>query len=151
MENIIQNLKTKSMTNSAKQLNEIIRSFSNINANASISQLAAIIDLCSKAGIRFSYDVNYLEALASFTAINYPEWNLEAINIEIESLANQGKIEEATLKRDKTLLLKNEIHRQFRLEKYGTEDWFTEKSDREIFFVPTEIAVINSLIPGYKL
>jgi len=132
--------------NSTKQLNEIIRNISNMNANASISQLARIIDLCSKAGIRFSYDVNYLEALASFTAINYPEWNLEAINIEIESLANQGKIEEATLKRDRTLLLKNEIHRQFRHEKYGTEDWFIEKSKSEIFFLTTNIAVIDSLI-----
>ena len=134
------------MINSTKQLNEIIRNFSSINANSSISQLAAIIDLCSKAGIRFSYDVNYLEALASFTASNYPEWNLEAINIEIESLANQGKIEEATLKRDKTLLLKNEIHRQFRLEKYGTEDWFIEKSESEIFFIPTQFSVIDGLI-----
>lgn len=134
------------MINSTKQLNEIIRNISNMNANASISQLARIIDLCSKAGIRFSYDVNYLEALASFTAINYPEWNLEAINIEIESLANQGKIEEATLKRDKLLFLKNEIHRQIRLEKYGTEDWFIEKSKSEILYLITNIAVIDSLI-----
>ena len=117
-----------------------------MNANASISKLARIIDLCSKAGIRFSYDVNYLEALASFTAINHPEWNLEAINIEIESLANQGKIEEATLKRDKLLFLKNEIHRQFRNEKYGTEDWFIEKSKSEILYLITNIAVIDSLI-----
>jgi hypothetical protein len=134
------------MINSTKQLNEIVRNLSNMNANASISQLAAIIDLCSKTGIKFSYDANYAEALASFTASNFPEWNLEATNTEIESLANQGKIEEATLKREKTLLLKNEIYRQFRLEKYGTEDWFIEKSQSEIFFLPTHIAVIDSLI-----
>ena len=134
------------MINSTKQLNEIVRNLSNTNANASISQLAAIIDLCSKAGIRFSYEVNYVEALESFTASNFPEWNLEATNMELESLANQGKIEEATLKRDKTLLLKNEIHRQFRLEKYGTEDSFIEKSNSEIFFLPTQISVIDSLI-----
>ena len=87
-----------------------------------------------------------MEALESFTASNFPEWNLEATNMELESLANQGKIEEATLKRDKTLLLKNEIHRQFRLEKYGTEDSFIEKSNSEIFFLPTQISVIDSLI-----
>jgi hypothetical protein len=138
------------MINSIKQLNEIIRNFSNINSNASISQLAAIIDLCSKAGIRFSYDVNYLEALASFTAIIYTELNLEAVNIEIESLANQGKIEEATLKRDKTLHLKNEINRQFRLEKHGTEDWFIVKSESEIFFLPTQISGVDSLIFNMK-
>lgn len=134
------------MINSTKQLNEIIRNVSYMNANSSISQIGAIIDLCSKVGIRFSYDVNYMEALASFTASKFPEWNLEATNIEIESLANQGKIEEATIKRDKTMLLKNKIHRQFRLEKYGTEDWFIEKSKGEIFFLPTNIAVIDSLI-----
>ena len=87
-----------------------------------------------------------MEALASFTASNFPEWNLETTNIEIESLANQGMIEEANLKRDKTLLLKNEIHRQFRLEKYETEDSFIENSKSEIFFLPTNIAGIDSLI-----
>ena len=39
----------------------------------------------------------------------------------------------------------------FRLEKYGTEDWFIEKSENEIFFLPTEISVIDSLIPGYNV
>jgi hypothetical protein len=139
------------MINSTKQLNEIIRNLSNENANTSISQLAAIIDLCSKAGIRFSYDVNYEEALASFTANKFPEWNSEITNSEIESLANHGKYEEAAVRRDKTLVLKNEIHRQFRLEKYGTENWFTEKSESEILFSPTKNAVIDSLVPGYIL
>ncbi|MCX6197395.1 MAG: hypothetical protein NTY55_12240, partial [Flavobacteriia bacterium] len=69
----------------------------------------------------------------------------------IELLANQGKYEEAAIKREETLLLKNEIQRRFRLEKYGTEDWFIEKSESEIFFLPTEIAVIDSLILGYKV
>lgn len=49
------------------------------------------------------------------------------------------------------LSLKNEIHRQFRLEKHGTEDWFMEKSESEIFFLPTKNEVIDSLVPGYKL
>jgi hypothetical protein len=139
------------MINSTKQLNEIIRNLSKENANTSISQLAAIINFCSKAGIRFSYDVNYEEALASFTANRFPEWNVEDTNREIESLANQGKYEEAAIIRDNTLSLKNEIHRMYRLEKYGTEDWYTDKSDSEIFFLPTKNAVIDSLIPGYKL
>lgn len=134
------------MINMTKQLNELIRSLSIRNANASISQLAAMIDLCSKAGIRFSYDVNYEEALALFTANKFPEWNAEATNSEIESLARQGKYEEASVTRDKSLVLKSEIHRQFRLKKYGTEDWFMEKSESEILFLPTQISLIDSLI-----
>jgi len=139
------------MINSTKQLNEIIRNFSNENANTSISELAAIISVCLKAGIKFSYDVNYEEALTAFTANKFPEWNTDYTNSEIESLANQGKHEEAAVKRDKTLLLKNKIHRQFRLEKYGTDEWFTQKSESEIFFLPTQNAVIDSLIPSYNL
>jgi len=138
------------MINSTKQLNEIIRKFTNENANTSLSQLAAIIDLCSSAGIRFSYDVNFREASISFTANKFPEWNVEDANREIELLVDQGKIEEATLIRGETISLKNEIKRRFRLEKYGTEDWFIEKSESEIFFLPTEISVIDSLIPGYN-
>ena len=134
------------MINSTKQLNEIIRNLSIENANTSISKLAAIIDLCSKAGIRFSYHEDYEEELASTTSKKFPEWNSEFTNSEIESLANQGKYEEAAVRRDKSLLLKNEIRRQFRLEKYGTEDWFTKKSEREIFYLPTEIAGIDNLI-----
>lgn len=142
--------KTLTMINSTKQLNEIIRSINKENANTSVSQIAAIIEVCSTAGIRFSYDVNYEEAFSSFKANTFPEWNTEITNPEIESLAYQGKYSEATIKRDETLLLKNEIHRQLRLEKYGTEDWFIEKSETEIFFLPTEIAVVDSLIPGYN-
>ena len=134
------------MINSTKQLNEIIRSFSKENANSGISQIAVIIDLFLKAGIRFSTDQNYFHEFASYTASNYPEWNVELANGEIDLLTNQGKYEEAALRRDKILSLKNEILRRFRLEKYRTEDWFIEKSESEIFFIPTEIPVIDSLI-----
>ena len=139
------------MTNYIKQLNELVRNISKENANTCFSQLAAIIDLCLKAGIRFTVDVNYDEAFSSFTAYQFPEWNTEVTNLELESLANQGKYAEAAIKQEEALLLKNEIHRQFRLEEYGTEDWFLEKSESEILFLPTEIAVIDSLIPGYKI
>ncbi len=134
------------MTNSVNQLNEIIRNFSITNANASLSQLAVIIDSCSKAGITFSYDENYEESLASFLANNFPEWNIAVINKEIESIANNGKYDEAVAKRDELLLLKNELNKKFRIEKYGTEDWFIEQSASEIFFLPTNMAVIDSLI-----
>ncbi len=139
------------MINSTKQLNEIVRNFSKDNAVTSVSQLAAIIDLCSKAGIRFSVDVNYDAVFSSFKTNKFPEWNTEITNLEIESLANQSKYEEAASKREETLIVKNEIHRRLRLEKYGTEDWFIEKSESEIFFLPTEIAVIDSLITGYNV
>ncbi len=139
------------MINSTKQLNEIVRNFSKDNAVASVGQLAAIIDLCSKAGIRFSVDVNYDTVFSSFKTNKFPEWNTEITNLEIESLANQSKYEEAASKREETLIVKNEIHRRLRLEKYGTEDWFIEKSESEIFFLPTEIAVIDSLITGYNV
>jgi hypothetical protein len=139
------------MINFTKQLNEIIRNLTNENATASISQLTAIIDLCSKAGIRFSVAVNYDEAFSSFTANQFPDWKIEITNLELESFAKQGKYAEATIKREEALLLKNEIHKQFRLEKYGTDDWFTQKSESEIFFLPTEIEVIDSLIPSYNL
>lgn len=139
------------MTNYIKQLNELVRNISKENANTSFSQLAAIIDLCSRAGIRFSVDVNYDEAFSSFTAHQFPEWNTKIANLELESLTKQVKYAEATIKREEALMLKNEIHRQFRLEKYGTVDWFVEKSESEILFLPTEIAVIDSLIPVYKI
>jgi hypothetical protein len=32
------------------------------------------------------------------------------------------------------------------LKIYGTEDWFMAKSAGEIFFLPTQISVIDSLI-----
>ena len=134
------------MIKSTKQLNEIIRSFSKENANSGISQLAAIIDLCSKAEICFSIDVNYKKELALFYTSKFPEWNAEVTNIEIESLANQGLYEEAAKRRNEAVSLKNEIQRQFRLSKYGTEDWFIEKSDSEIFFIPTDVVVIDSLM-----
>ncbi len=138
------------MISPTNKLNEIVRNFSKENAINSVSQLTSIIDLCSKAGIRFSYDINYDAALASFTAHKFPEWNAEITNREIESLANQGKYEESVVKREETITLQTEIHRGLRLEQYGTEDWFIEKSESEIFFLPTDIAVIDSLIPGYN-
>lgn len=134
------------MVKSTNQLNEILRNISKENANSSISQLAAIIDLCSKSGIRFSYDENYKKALATYTALKYPEWNMEVMNREIESLASQGKFQEAAIRRDELISIMNEIRRQFRIEQYGTENWFMEKSERAIFFIPTEIAVIDSLV-----
>lgn len=135
------------MINSTKQLNEIVRNISKENAISSVSQIAAIIDLYSKAGVRFSLASNYNEAFLSFVDNKFPEGNTEVITHEIESLANQGKYEEAALKRNELLALKNEIHRQLRLQKYGTEDWFIEKSTSEILCCPTEVAVIDSLIP----
>jgi hypothetical protein len=134
------------MKNPTEQLNEMIRTFSKENANTHISQFSAIIDLCLKAGIRFSIDENYKNELASFQSDKYPEWNAEITNAEIESLARDGKYDEATAKRDKSLALMNEIHRQFRLSKYRTEDWFIESSESALFFIPTEIAVIDGLI-----
>ena len=112
------------MIKSTKQLNEIIRSFSKENANTCISQLSAIIDLCLKAGIRFSFDKYYKTEWALFINIEYPEWNAEDTNKEIESLAKDGKYEEAADRRNKAISLKNEMHKQFKLSKFGTEDWF---------------------------
>ena len=62
------------MINSTKQLNEIVRNFSKDNAVTSVSQLAAIIDLCSKAGIRFSVDVNYDAVFSSFKTNKFPSY-----------------------------------------------------------------------------
>ena len=134
------------MIKPTKKLNEIIRSFSKENANTSISELSAIIDLCSKAGIRFSFDKNYQNEFALFINSKYPEWNTEVTNKEIESLAKDGKYKEATDRRDKAMSLKNEMHKQFKLSKFGTEDWFILNSESEIFFIPTEIGVIDSLM-----
>ncbi len=100
------------------QLNDIVRNFSKEHAIQSLSQLASIIDLCSKAGIRFSYDKNYDAALASFTAHKFPEWSAENTNREIESLANQGKFEESVVKREETITLQTEIQKGLRLEQY---------------------------------
>jgi hypothetical protein len=61
------------MINYIKQLNELIRNISKENTNTSVSQLAAIIDLCSKAGIRFTVYENYDEAFSSFTDNKFPE------------------------------------------------------------------------------
>jgi hypothetical protein len=134
------------MIKPTKQLNEIIRSFSKENSITSISQLSAIIDLCLKAGIRFSFDKNYQNELALFINSKYPEWNAEVTNKAIESLAKDGKYEEAADRRDKAISLKNEMHKQYKLSKFGTEDCFIEKSESEIFFIPTEIGVIDSLM-----
>ena len=135
------------MINPTKQLNEIVRGISKVNAITSVSKISAIIDLHSKAGVRFSVAANYAEAFATFVANKFPEWNTEITNLEIESLAQQGKYEEAALKRDEMIKLKNEIHKQVRFEKYGTEDCFIEKAASEVVCCPTDIAVIDSLIP----
>ena len=74
---------------------------------------------------------------------------MEVINLEIESLANQGKYEEVALEQDEKIMMKNEIRRQLRLEKYGTEDCFIEKSASEMFCCPTHITGIDSLTPEY--
>lgn len=91
------------MIKPTKKLNEIIRSFSKENANTSISELSAFIDLFLKAGIRFSFDKNYQNEFALFINSKYPEWNTEVTNKEIESLAKDGKYEEATDRRDKAM------------------------------------------------
>jgi excinuclease UvrABC helicase subunit UvrB len=137
------------MTNSTTQLNEIVRNFSKENANSSISQLRAIIQNCINAGIKFSFDTNYEETIHSFTKENFTEFNLQKANQEIESLAKQNKYQEATEMRDRIVLINNEIHKQVRLKKHGTADWFMAKSESEIFFLPTQISVIDSLVPGY--
>ena len=134
------------MIKPTKQLNEIIRSFSKENANTSLSELSAIIDLCLKSGIRFSFDKNYQNEFELFINSAYPEWNTEVQNKEIESLAKDGKYQEAADTRDKAILLKNEMHKQFKLSKFGTDDWFILKSESEIFFIPTGIAIIDSLM-----
>ena len=139
------------MTNSTTQLNEIVRNFSKENANSSISQLRAIIQNCINAGIKFSFDTNYEETIHSFTKENFTEFNLQKANQEIESLAKQNKYQEATEMRDRIVLINNEIHKQVRLKKHGTADWFMAKSESEIFFLPTQISVIDSLVPGYIL
>jgi excinuclease UvrABC helicase subunit UvrB len=139
------------MTNSTIQLNEIVRNFSKENANSSISQLRAIIQNCINAGIKFSFDTNYEETVHSFTKENFTEFNLQEANQEIESLAKQNKYQEAAEMRDKIISINNEIHRQVRLKKHGTADWFMAKSESEIFFLPTQISVIDSLVPGYLL
>ena len=137
------------MTNSTIQLNEIVRNFSKENANSSISQLSAIIQTCLDAGIKFSFDTNYEETIHSFAKENFTEFNLQKANQEIEALAKQNKYQEAAEKRDKIISINNEIHKQVRLKKHGTADWFTAKSASEIFFLPTQISVIDSLVPGY--
>jgi excinuclease UvrABC helicase subunit UvrB len=139
------------MTNSTTQLNEIVRNFSKENANSSISQLSAIIDNCINAGIKFSFDTNYEETVHSFTKENFSEFNLQKANQEIESLAKQNKYQEAAEMRDKIISINNEINSQVRLKKHGTADWFIGKSESEIFFLPTQISVIDCLVPGYIL
>ena len=134
------------MINPTKQLNEIIRNFSKENANSSISQFRAIIQSCKNAGIKFSSDTNYEEAILSFTKENFPEFILQKANQEIESLTKQNKYQEAAKMRDKIISVNNEIHRQLRLKKYGTADWFMAISETEIFFLPTQISVVDSLI-----
>ena len=139
------------MTDSTTQLNDIVRNFSKENANNSISQLSAIIQTCIDAGIKFSFDTNYVETIHSFTKDNFNEFNLQKANQEIEALAKQTKYQEAAEMRDKIVSINNEIHKQVRLKKHGTADWFTAKSESEILFLPTQISVIDSLVPGYLI
>ena len=134
------------MKNLTQQLNEIIRNISIENANTRTSQLSALLDVCLKSRIRFSKVVDYDIALASFTAEKFPEWHQDAKNKEIEMLMNLGKYDEAAVLRDQTLSFNEEMLRQFRLEKYGTEDWFIEISDQELLFLPTKNDVIDSLL-----
>lgn len=134
-----------------KQLNEIVRNFSRENAVNSVSQLTSMIDQCYKDGIKFSFDTDYEQALSSFIANKFPDWNEEAIHREFEILIKRARYEAAASKRNEILSLKAEIHKQLRLEKYGTEDWFISKTENEIFCIPTHIAVIDNLIPGYQL
>jgi hypothetical protein len=110
-----------------------------------------MIDQCYKDGIKFSFDTDYEQTLSSFTANKFPDWNEEAIHREFEILIKRARYEAAASKRNEILSLKAEIHKQLRLEKYGTEDWFISKTENEIFFIPTHIAVIDNLIPGYQL
>ena len=139
------------MTDSTTQLNDIVRNFSKENANNSISQLSAIIQTCLDAGIKFSFDTNYEETIHSFTKENFNEFNLQKANQEIEALAKQNKYQEAAEMRDKIVSINNEIHKQVRLKKHGIADWFTAKSESEILFLPTQISVIDSLVPGYLI
>ena len=139
------------MTDSTTQLNDIVRNFSKENANNSISQLSAIIQTCLDAGIKFSFDTNYVETIHSFTKDNFNEFNLQKANQEIEALAKQNKYQEAAEMRNKIISINNEIHKQVRLKKHGTADWFTAKSESEILFLPTQISVIDSLVPGYLI
>lgn len=134
------------MINSTTQLNEIVRNFSEENASSSISQLRAIIQICIKAGIKFTFDANYEKTIHSFRKKNYPEFNLQKVIQEIESLTKQNKHQEAAILRDELNASKIEIHRQFRVEQYKTEEWFIPRSEKEIFFLPTQIAVLDSLI-----
>lgn len=139
------------MISYTKELNEIVRNFSRENAVNSVSQLTSMIDQCYKDGIKFSFDTDYEQTLSSFTANKFPDWNEEAIHREFEILIKRARYEAAASKRNEILSLKAEIHKQLRLEKYGTEDWFISKTENEIFFIPTHIAVIDNLIPGYQL
>lgn len=139
------------MISYTKELNEIVRNFSRENAVNSVSQITSMIDQCYKDGIKFSFDTDYEQTLSSFTANNFPDWNEEAIHREFEILIKRARYEAAASKRNEILSLKAEIHKQLRLEKYGTEDWFISKTENEIFFIPTHIAVIDNLIPGYQL
>lgn len=95
------------MTKPTKQLNEIAWSFSKENVSTIICQLSAIIDLCLKAEIRFSFDKNYQNEFALFINSKYPEWNTEVTNREIESLAKDGKHENAADIGNKAISLKN--------------------------------------------
>jgi len=45
-----------------------------------------------------------------------------AVNRDISSLADEGKYADAAVKREDALVFRNDVHRQFRLQKYGTED-----------------------------
>jgi len=134
------------MINSTKLLNELVENFCIENANNSISQITAIVETCRTAGIKFSFDRNYEKTFNSFTQENFPDFNHQKTNQEIEFLAKQNKHQEATNLRDIIKSINKEIHSQVRLKKYGTKDWFISKYEKEISFLPTQISVIDNLI-----
>lgn len=136
------------MTSIIKHLNTIIHSFSKANANSSISQLPTIIKTCSETGISFTIDANYDVDHASFMANKYPNLNTMLVKQEMDSRMNQGDLEARAQQIEQAVTLKNEVLKQFRISKYGTEDWFIQKSANEILFLPTGIAFVDGLVLG---
>jgi hypothetical protein len=42
--------------------------------------------------------------------------------------------------------MQKELQRQFRIENYKTDDWLTPIPEKEIFFIPTQIDMIDIII-----
>ena len=136
------------MIHSTSQLNEIVKNISKENTNSSVGQLFTIIETSKHSGIKFSFDEKYNASLSVFIKKNFPEFNLEKANQKIAYLSSENKYQEAATLRDEINAMNTAIHRKFRMEKYETEDWFIPKSESDIFFLPTQIAVIDNLIFG---